>query len=224
MRKLFKIGITGGIGSGKTKLLQYLSSIPRVYTINLDLIGHEIYKYNPHVLRNIRKIFGDECVQLDNSLQHNQCHVQAIRRDKLGEKVFKNEYNLNVLKSIMSPEIKRFLIEQMSEMEYRHGDKYDVIAVEGAILIEMNTHVLMDEVWVTTLDKEDAVQRVMKRNPNLTEALVRDRINRQIDDKERLKYASFHYDTSDKATFEQNKLLIDQQLQRLRDMKLLQSI
>ena len=53
IRKLYKIGLTGGIGSGKSKLLQYLSTIPKIYTINLDLYGHEIYKLNPLVLRNL---------------------------------------------------------------------------------------------------------------------------------------------------------------------------
>lgn len=62
------------------------------------------------------------------------------------------------------------LIETMQEVEYRYGDKYDIIAVEGAVLIEAKTIKMFDELWVTTLDKEEAVQRVLKRNPNLDEA------------------------------------------------------
>lgn len=62
------------------------------------------------------------------------------------------------------------LIETMHEVEYRYGDKYDIIAVEGAVLIEAKTIKMFDELWVTTLDKEEAVQRVLKRNPNLDEA------------------------------------------------------
>lgn len=61
------------------------------------------------------------------------------------------------------------LIETMQEVEYRYGDKYDIIAVEGAVLIEAKTTKMFDELWVTTLDKEEAVQRVLKRNPNLDE-------------------------------------------------------
>lgn len=44
-----------------------------------------------------------------------------------------------------------------------------MIAVEGAVLIEARTYPMFDELWVTTLDKEDAVQRVLKRNQNLTQ-------------------------------------------------------
>lgn len=64
-KRLFKIGITGGIGSGKSSLLKYLSTIPRIYTINLDHYGHEIYKLNPIVLRNLTKLFGREVVNYD---------------------------------------------------------------------------------------------------------------------------------------------------------------
>ncbi len=75
--------------------------------------------------------------------------------------------------------------------------------------------------WVTTLDKSEAVTRVMKRNPNLDEQAVRERIMRQVDDEERLKYASFHYDTSDKTPFEENLRLIEAKLKELRDTGLL---
>jgi dephospho-CoA kinase len=55
------------------------------------------------------------------------------------------------------------LKETLKEIEAR--GTIDVVAVEGAVLIEANTHTMFDELWVTTLDKEAAVQRVMKRNP-----------------------------------------------------------
>jgi dephospho-CoA kinase len=61
-KQLYKIGLTGGIASGKSKLLAYLSTIPRIYTVNLDLYGHAVYQYNPLVVRNIGRIFGEECL------------------------------------------------------------------------------------------------------------------------------------------------------------------
>jgi dephospho-CoA kinase len=49
-KRLYKLGLTGGIASGKSKLLEYLSTVPRIYTVNLDLLGHDVYRYNPPVL------------------------------------------------------------------------------------------------------------------------------------------------------------------------------
>lgn len=59
------------------------------------------------------------------------------------------------------------LVETIREVE--QSDKYDIIAVEGAVLIEARTYPMFDEMWVTTLEKEQAVQRVLKRNPELSE-------------------------------------------------------
>ena len=66
-KTLYKIGITGGIASGKSKLLSYFSTIPRIYAVNLDLYGHAVYQYNPLVLRNIANIFGKECIHYTSS-------------------------------------------------------------------------------------------------------------------------------------------------------------
>ena len=61
---LFKIGITGGIASGKSHCLKHLATIeqPRIYTMNLDLFAAKIYKRNPFALRNVEEIFGSETV------------------------------------------------------------------------------------------------------------------------------------------------------------------
>jgi len=111
-----------------------------------------------------------------------------------------------VLRQIVSPEIKRMLVETFKEVQYKGG--YDIIAVEGAVLIEARTYPMFDELWVATLDKQDAVQRILKRNPNLSESEANARVMTQITDEERIKYASFYYDTSDRNTFDENKVLI----------------
>ena len=61
---VYKIGITGGMASGKSRCLQFLATLqnPLVYTLNLDKLAPEIYNLNPYALRNIQTIFGPECV------------------------------------------------------------------------------------------------------------------------------------------------------------------
>lgn len=207
MSKLYKIGLTGGIGSGKSRLLDYLAKAsPRIYPINLDLFGHAVYQLNPLVLRNVATIFGASAVHSDGQ------GPVSIRREVLGRLVFESQSNLLALRQLVSPEIKRLLKETILEVEA--SGKYDILAVEGAVLIEANTHPMFDEIWVTTLDKELAVQRVVQRNPQLGEKQARERVSSQITDEERLKYASFHYDTS--APWEYNQSLIDYELRSLR--------
>ncbi len=61
------------------------------------------------------------------------------------------------------------MLETIKEIEYLHSDIYDIVAIEGAVLVEAKSYTLFDELWVTTLDKKQAVPRLLKRNPNLTE-------------------------------------------------------
>jgi dephospho-CoA kinase len=80
---------------------------------------------------------------------------------------------------------------------------------------------MFDELWVTTLAKEEAVLRLRKRNPQIDEKAARARVYSQIDDNERVKYSSFHYDTGDRTPFEENKRLIERELERLRGQGIL---
>jgi len=115
-------------------------------------------------VRNVQNIFGHQTVNLDE-----RGDIIGVNRDKLGGVVFSSEERLRTLRSVVSIEIKDLLLETLSEVEYCLSDKYDIIAVEGAVIIEARTYPLFDELWVTTLPKEEAVLRVLKRNPNLTE-------------------------------------------------------
>jgi len=121
------------------------------------------------------------------------------------------------LTSIVSPCIKKLLLEKYKEIEYKKNrglpdfKGYDLIAVEGAVLIESKAASFFDELWVVTLDREVAFQRIQQRNPNLSDTEIQARLNHQMTDGERLKHASWSYDTST-ASFEENKLLINQKI------------
>ena len=77
-----------------------------------------------------------------------------------------------------------------------------MIAVEGAIIVESGFHRDFDELWVTLLDKQNAVERIMQRNPHIDESQALERVGSQISDEERVQHASFSYDTV--APFEEN--------------------
>ena len=68
------------------------------------------------------------------------------------------------------------MLEHFRQIE--QAKSHDIIAVEGAILIEANTYPFFDELWVVTLPKEIALQRVMERDAHLTEEMAKDRLKR----------------------------------------------
>ena len=94
---------------------------------------------------------------------------------------------------------------------------FAVIAVEGATLIEANAATYFDDLWVVTLPKEQAFQRVRNRNPNLSDSDIRNRMERQPSDEERLKRATFSYSSMD--TFEVNAAKIEERLKYLLNSK-----
>ena len=94
---------------------------------------------------------------------------------------------------------------------------FPVIAVEGATLIEANAATYFDDLWVVTLPKEQAIKRVRDRNPNLSDSDIRNRIERQPSDEERLKRANFSYSSMD--PFEVNAAKIEERLKYLLNSK-----
>ena len=113
---------------------------------------------------NLANIFGPETVL--RSKVNDLNHPVSVNRIALGEKVFANEHSLAVLRSLVSPEIKKLMLEHFAFVEA--SKKYDMIAVEGAVLIEANTYPFFDELWVVTLPKDQAIDRVIERDAHLT--------------------------------------------------------
>jgi dephospho-CoA kinase len=63
MSRFYKIGITGGIASGKSRCLKHIAeTYPRIYTLNLDLVAFRMYSLNPKVMDNLQVIFGKKVV------------------------------------------------------------------------------------------------------------------------------------------------------------------
>jgi len=93
-------------------------------------------------------------------------HIKSVNRAKLGQVAFKDERSHAALRSIVSPGIKKLMLEKFSEIEYKKStgvpgfEDYHLVAVEGAGLIEAGTSRFFDEIWVTTLDREAAFRRI----------------------------------------------------------------
>ena len=208
------------MGSGKSSLLQYLgSTFPGIYTIDLDKLAFKNYDLNPWSLKNIRQSFGPASVHYDPVVPS---HIRSVNRAELSREAFKSQESLTALKSITSPCIKKLLLEKCAEIEYKKNrglpdfKDFELIAVEGAVLIESDAAHFFDELWVVTIDREVAFQRIQKRNPNLSDEEIRARLSHQTTDQERLKHASWSYDTST-ATIEDNQNQIKQKVMSLRD-------
>ena len=120
----------------------------------------------------------------------------------------------------MWPAIEKAQLKIISDTE--NNSKYKMIAIEGAVIIEANYGKYYHEIWCATLSKEIAIQRLMNRDKYLTYAQAKDRIDSQIDDKERLKYCKYSIDKN--QTMEEVELILDDKIKQYYDQGILTSL
>lgn len=169
------IGLTGGIGSGKSSVSQVLAEMGAM-VIDADTVGHQAYQPGTATWKDVVAAFGEGVVAADGS----------IDRKKLGAIVFGEPGALERLNRIVHPRMYDMMAEQI-EGYRRQGVK--LVVLDAAILIEANWTPLVDEVWLTVASESTVVQRVKERT-GLPEEQIRSRIRSQLSNEERKKHAS----------------------------------
>ena len=175
------IGLTGGIGTGKSTVALFLEE-QGATVISADLLGHEVYTPGRPSYHELVDVFGDTIVAPDG----------AIDRKKLGSIVFADPKELAKLNAIVHPRMKGMMRERLQEME---AEGLTVAVIEAAILLEAGWDDLTDEIWVTVAPPEIAARRVAERS-NLPLEQVLERINAQMTNEERTQRADVIIDTS----------------------------
>ena len=166
------IGITGSIACGKSTVSNYLKSKGYV-VIDADKIGHEALD-NEYVREKLVVAFGKE-------IQENN----KIDRQKLGNLVFGNTSNLNILNSIIHPEIRKMILEEIN----KNKDK-KIIFIDIALLFEAKFDDLVEKIIVVYVDENIQLTRLMKRN-SITQEEALNRIKSQMSSIEKVKLADY---------------------------------
>ncbi|MBV8358605.1 MAG: dephospho-CoA kinase [Deltaproteobacteria bacterium] len=173
---MLTIGVTGGIGSGKSTVTKFLEALGAPI-IDADKVGHAIYAPDGPAYSDVIAAFGRGILASDGT----------IDRRKLGPIVFADAGALKRLNSIVHPK----MFARMGDMikHLRAGGERNPIVVEAAILIEANWQALFDEIWLVVASKERVVERIERERgfkPEQTEA----RIRAQLSDEERQKHST----------------------------------
>jgi dephospho-CoA kinase len=174
------IGLTGGIGSGKSTVAGYLAQLGAA-VIDLDKVGHEVLRSGSGIFKSVVKEFGREILDVKGE----------IDRAKLARIVFKNPDALARLNRITHPAIDKILMERTEEHR-RQGAK--AVVLEAAAMLEAGKAAQADEIWVTTAPESTVLKRLNERS-GYSEAEARARIRSQLSDKERVKHAKVVIDT-----------------------------
>lgn len=169
------IGLTGGIGSGKSTVAAILEDLGAV-VIHADAVGHEVYRPGTGGWRQVVAAFGPDIVAPDGT----------IDRRRLGAIVFADAAARARLNAIVHPLI-RDEIARRIEAHRRTGTATPVV-VEAALLVDAGWVSLVDEVWLVVASREAVMQRLAAQR-GLSPAEIAARIDAQLDDAARRRAA-----------------------------------
>lgn len=178
---ILKIGLTGGIGCGKSTISMIFreNSIP---VIDADEISRKVLLTHPDILLEIRKSFGDEYFDENG---------EFLRR-KMGNLIFSDKSRKVQYENIIMPHI---FHDILSEIKKYNDVGEEICIIDAPTLIENKLHTYMDKIIVVIASEEIQIERVMRRdNFSREEAIIR--INNQMSTKEKCKFADFIIDNS----------------------------
>ncbi|MBQ9610034.1 MAG: dephospho-CoA kinase [Lachnospiraceae bacterium] len=199
------LGITGGVGSGKSRILYDLKENYNAYIVEADKLAHELMQPDKSIYNEIVSTFGRSILKEEPPYY--------IDREKLGNIVFNDSERLTVLNGIVHPLVKEEIIRQINEA--RDSGKYELFVIEAALLIQDGYKSICDEIWYIWVGREERIRRLMIQRGITREKCI-SIIDSQETDEYYKKYANFtinnqnNYENSSKQLKERlNKILLD---------------
>ncbi|OPZ89728.1 MAG: Dephospho-CoA kinase [Firmicutes bacterium ADurb.Bin419] len=159
------IGVTGGIGSGKSTVSKILASFG-AHVIDADMLARQIVEKGQKALAEIVDAFGTSVLDAEGNLD----------RKKLSHIVFKDKQKLKLLNGLTHSHVAQNIIDRINGL-----DESETAVVDAPIPIEHGFLDVVHEVWSVIADKEVRIKRVMERSA-LTYNEVEQRINFQLSD------------------------------------------
>ncbi len=179
---MLKVGLTGGIASGKSFVGDALAG-RGCLVIQADEIGHQVLAPDGEAYPSVVSEFGSEVVAPDGT----------IDRKRLAALVFHDPERLARLNAIVHPPVLRREAELANEFFAR--EPHGIAVVEAAILIETGAYRRYDKLILVFCAQEQQIERALRRE-GAVEADIRARIERQMPLEEKRKYADYVIDTS----------------------------
>jgi dephospho-CoA kinase len=194
-----RLGITGGIASGKSVVAGMLRGLG-FHVIDADALGHTLMEPGTRAYGEILAEFGAGVLDPGG----------RIDRKKLGALVFADRGKLERLNGILHPRVQEEIVRQFAEWE--NGGVRDAAFVEAALLVEAGYQKNLDGLLVAWCKPEQQMERLLTRGLSKEEA--RRRIAAQMPAEEKLKYATEKIDCS--ASMDQTRRQVEELAEKLR--------
>ena len=184
-----RIGLTGGIASGKTTITNYISKYKKIPILDADHFSRELIKPNTYGYKKIVDYFGNKIIDNKNNSE------RPINRKLLRNIIFKHSASKEWIEKLLHPLIKERMLEECSQ--YRNNQ---TIVLVIPLLFEAKFEDICTEIWLVKCPRETQKNRLMKRD-KISEKEAYNSINLQHSFEEKRKFADIILDNSD----DQNK-------------------
>ena len=190
---MIKLGITGGIGAGKTVVASFLKAIG-VSVYIADDESKRLTSTSPKIKELLIKNFGEQLYPGGN-----------LNKPLLASLIFGNKKNLDLVNSIIHPEV----LVDFNQWATKHKHK-PIVAMEAAILFESGFDENLDKIITVTAPKEERIERIMKRNKTTREEIL-NRMFNQFPDEDKCKKSDYIiYNDNDRAIIPQIEKIFEQ--------------
>jgi dephospho-CoA kinase len=184
-----RIGLTGGIASGKTTITNYIRKHKNIPILDADNLSRELIKPNTYGYKKILDYFGNKIIDNKNNSE------RVINRKLLRNIIFKHSESKEWIEKLLHPLIKEKMIEKCSQ--YKNNQ---TIVLVIPLLFEAKFEDICTEIWLVKCPKEMQKKRLISRD-KISEKEAYDSINLQLSFEEKRKFADIILDNSD----DQNK-------------------
>ncbi len=181
------IGITGGVGSGKSAVLEYIAEKYNALVIYADKLAYELESPGHICYDRIVELLGRDILDSDG----------FINKKAMAEKIFADNDLLREVNDIVHPAVKDYITDRIRrELEY---DEYDYFVLEAALLIEEKYYEILDELWYVRADEDMRRQR-LRSSRGYSDEKIDSIIDSQLDDQTYMKYCLHVIDNSGNLT------------------------
>lgn len=186
------IGITGGVGSGKSALLSYIGKKYHCRIILADEAAHKVKEPGQPCYRELVVLLTDEILDEDGT----------INKGRMAAKIFQSEELLEKVNAIIHPAVKQMILQEISNQR-KAGDA-DFFFIEAALLIECGYLNIVDEMWYIYA-REDVRRERLKKSRNYSDEKIDAIMNSQLQEEEFRRHCCVVIDNSGslEAAYEQ---------------------
>lgn len=161
------IGITGGVGAGKSQILSYIQDHYHSRIVRADEVAHLVKEPGQACYNGLIDLLGEKILNEDGT----------IHKGKMAELIFADKQLLEKVNALMHPEVKKYILNQI-QLEQERGE-VEYFFIEAALLIEEHYDEIVDELWYIHADVEVRKKRLMQSR-NYSEQKVADIMRGQL--------------------------------------------